>query len=119
MIDCLMCPRAHLIPDRCDPSIIYCPFLAMKECIYGEHFIGEFVPVSSIILVTPTKPKLYIPPFRPFVSIYKSPKKEPKIDWEAKHERIFTLLGEGKTMREIARAVNVSVESLYKYKRRY
>lgn len=116
MIDCLMCPRAHLFKDdRGDIHKIYCPFLAMKECIYGEHCIaGQAVIIRSVIRSSRLLIKRpVIPKFIPFL------KRTAKYDWESLHEMIFTLWREGKARAEIAERVGVPEGSLYMYMRRY
>jgi hypothetical protein len=82
MIDCLKCYRLRRHNDT-----VYCPFLDLKECVRGEHYINiaslPFKPQKEETPPLPPKMVKAIPPFKPHPN---SPH-----DWEKFHNQIFEM----------------------------
>ena len=82
MIDCLKCYRLRRHNDT-----VYCPFLDLKECVRGEHYINiaslPFKPKQEETPPLPPKMVKAIPPFKPHPN---SPH-----DWEKFHNQIFEI----------------------------
>lgn len=82
MIDCLKCYRLRRHNDT-----VYCPFLDLKECVRGEHYINiaslPFKPKQEEVPPLPPKMVKAIPPFKPHPN---SPH-----DWEKLHTQIFEM----------------------------
>lgn len=98
MIDCLKCYRLRRHNDT-----VYCPFLDLKECVRGEHYIN----IASL----PFKPQKAIPPFKPHPN---SPH-----DWEKFHNQIFEMKNNGASSYKIAAAVGLPQTSVFNYMKRY
>lgn len=89
MIDCLKCYRLRRHNDT-----VYCPFLDLKECVRGEHYIN-----------------IAIPPFKPHPN---SPH-----DWEKFHTKIFEMKNNGISSYKIAAALGLPQTAVYNYMKRY
>lgn len=98
MIDCLKCYRLRRHNDT-----VYCPFLDLKECVRGEHYIN----IASL----PPKMVKAIPPFKPHPN---SPH-----DWEKFHNQIFEMKNNGASSYKIAAALGLPQTSVFNYMKRY
>lgn len=98
MIDCLKCYRLRRHNDT-----VYCPFLDLKECVRGEHYIN----IASL----PPKMVKSIPPFKPHPN---SPH-----DWEKFHAQIFEMKNNGVSSYKIAAALGLPQTSVFNYMKRY
>ena len=54
MIDCLKCYRLRRHNDT-----VYCPFLDLKECVRGEHYINDFKQQAQHITPKTNKKRPY------------------------------------------------------------
>ena len=98
MIDCLKCYRLRRHNDT-----VYCPFLDLKECVRGEHYINiaslPFKPQKEETPPLPPKMVKAIPPFKPHPN---SPH-----DWEKFHNQIFKMKNNGVSSYKIAAALGL------------
>lgn len=110
MIDCLKCYRLRRHNDT-----VYCPFLDLKECVRGEHYINiaslPFKPQKEETPPLPPKMVKAIPPFKPHPN---SPH-----DWEKFHNQIFEMKNNGVSSYKIAAAVGLPQTSVFNYMKRY
>lgn len=110
MIDCLKCYRLRRHNDT-----VYCPFLDLKECVRGEHYINiaslPFKPKQEEIPPLPPRMVKAIPPFKPHPN---SPH-----DWEKFHNQIFEMKNNGVSSYKIAAALGLPQTSVFNYMKRY
>lgn len=110
MIDCLKCYRLRRHNDT-----VYCPFLDLKECVRGEHYINiaslPFKPKQEETPPLPPKMVKAIPLFKPHPN---SPH-----DWEKFHNQIFEMKNNGVSSYKIAAALGLSQTSVFNYMKRY
>jgi hypothetical protein len=110
MIDCLKCYRLRRHNDT-----VYCPFLDLKECVRGEHYINiaslPFNPQKEETPPLPPKMVKAIPPFKPHPN---SPH-----DWEKFHNQIFEMKNNGVSSYKIAAALGLPQTSVFNYMKRY
>lgn len=112
-VNCLKCYRIYKYDN-----IIFCPFIGLKECIRGRHYVevenSSKQEVKKNIVKLETK-VCDTPDFKPADKC--ASKKA--VQWEQYHEKIFEMLKAGYTKYRIAKEIGVNICTLYSYVSRY